>query len=125
MSDSHINEVPEFKHHSTEARRREVAAAGASPQQHLDKIRQRLKAPNLTSIETQIEPLASVPGCIERFQVTGLQVGPNQRMKSSWRRRTTARKSSFKQKRPTKIRSTNSFGITRSGKPNSLGRDYV
>lgn len=81
MSDSHINEVPEFKHHSTEARRREVAAAGTSPQQHLEKIRQRLKAPNLTAIETQIEPLASVPGCIEQFKVTGLQVGPYQRMK--------------------------------------------
>jgi hypothetical protein len=81
MSDSHINEVPEFKNHSTEARRREVAAAGASPQQNLDKIRQKLKAPNLTAIETQIEPLASVPGCIEQFRVTGLQVGPNQRMK--------------------------------------------
>ncbi|HEX8177277.1 MAG TPA: cellulase family glycosylhydrolase [Pyrinomonadaceae bacterium] len=81
MSDSNISEAPELRHHSTEERRRELKAAGASAHKHLDKIKQRLKIPNLTSVETTVEPLAVLPGCIEQFRIVGLQVGPNQRMK--------------------------------------------
>ncbi|HKS27858.1 MAG TPA: hypothetical protein VJS44_08570 [Pyrinomonadaceae bacterium] len=80
MSDSNISEAPELKHHTTEERRRELMAAGASAHKHLDKIKKRLKIPNLTSIETTVEPLAQIPGCIETFRILGLQVGANQRM---------------------------------------------
>jgi hypothetical protein len=71
MSERQFSEVPEFSRHETTTRRREIAAAGASAHQHLDVIKQRLKAPNLTAIETEIQP-AAVIGCPDQFRVTGL-----------------------------------------------------
>jgi hypothetical protein len=79
MSDKQTDDhIPEFVHIDTATRRRELAAAGASANQRLDSIKQSLKLPNLLAVETKTEKLIPGPGCIERFQVLGLAVGPNQ-----------------------------------------------
>lgn len=78
MSDSHPNEVPEFAHTDRVARRRELAAAGASARQNLDKIKKGLKLPNLVSVETEVQALTEPNPCLDRFIVRRLLAGPNQ-----------------------------------------------
>lgn len=80
MSDSHFDEAPEMARVKREARRRELAAAGPSANQHIDKIRQSLKLPNLDSVETKVQPVTAAAVCPERFRVLGLRVGANQRI---------------------------------------------
>lgn len=73
--------VREFAHLDTVTRRREIAAAGANPNQKLDALRKSLKMPNLISVEREVDAIIidSPPrGCIDRFETVGLALGANQ-----------------------------------------------
>jgi hypothetical protein len=73
--DDKIAEFAKVDHHT---RRRELAAAGAAAHQHLDKLKQSLKMPNLIAVETTVEPLMKVHRCLERIRVLGLSVAADQ-----------------------------------------------
>jgi len=61
MSDSQPNEVPEFANTDEATRRREIAAAGPRPNEHLDRIRRSLGMPTLVGVGTEAEAFADSP----------------------------------------------------------------
>lgn len=84
MSDKQTHDqIPEFSHLDTATRRRELAAAGTSARQKQGALKKSLRLPSLIDVETEVSSIIIDPpprGCIERVQVLGLSVGPNQRL---------------------------------------------
>ncbi len=73
------DQILEFSHLDTATRRRELVAAGTANQK-LGALKKSLKLPNLIDVETKVESIIidRPVGCLERTQVLGLAVGPNQ-----------------------------------------------